>query len=98
MVGSVLSRPVAYYAYLSNIFNSFLRLQNLSLFQQKHGFFRSSIMAASVEQEQCWDFISQLIPARFQCRFLVWSRDKSGQKISFSSGKYKNAGQQRRRN
>jgi hypothetical protein len=52
MVDKFLSRPVAYYAYLLNIFNSFLRVQNSGLLQQKRGFSRSSIMELSVGREQ----------------------------------------------
>jgi hypothetical protein len=53
MVDNFLSLPVAYYAYLLNIFDSFLRLQNSCRFRQKHDFFRSLIMELSVETKQC---------------------------------------------
>ncbi|HEX8404833.1 MAG TPA: hypothetical protein VF670_09455, partial [Duganella sp.] len=43
------SRPVAYYAYLLKIFNSFLRSQNRSHCKQKQAFFRSSIIGSGVE-------------------------------------------------
>jgi hypothetical protein len=52
MVDKVLSLPVAYYAYLLNIFDSFLRLQNSCLFRQKHDLFKSLIMELSVDVKQ----------------------------------------------
>jgi hypothetical protein len=52
MVDKSLSLRVAYYAYLLNIFDSFLRLQNSCRFRQKHDFFKSLIMELSVEKKQ----------------------------------------------
>jgi hypothetical protein len=56
MVDKSLSLRVAYYAYLLNIFDSFLRLQNSCRFRQKHDFFKSLIMELSVEKKQGWSW------------------------------------------
>jgi hypothetical protein len=66
MIIKIPSLHVAYYAYLLNIFDSFLRLQNSCLFRQKQVFFKSLIMDSTVVQGQSWVTISRYREAAWQ--------------------------------